>query len=144
MGFVEGKIRPLAIAVIENGGKFLVVEGYDKAKDEKFYRAIGGGIDFGERSDQALNREIFEETGSELENIKFLGVLENVFSYQGTMGHEILFIYRADFKDKNLYQGNIEILDKLGHFAQWVTIEELNEKGCYPEGIKRYLTVVGK
>ena len=42
------QIRPVALCVFHHDKRILVFEGYDKAKDEIFYRPLGGGIEFGE------------------------------------------------------------------------------------------------
>ena len=73
--FKENKIRPLVVAIIEHNDKYLVCAGFDSVKNEKFYRLIGGGIEFGEKAETALRREFKEEINSELANIKFLGVI---------------------------------------------------------------------
>jgi hypothetical protein len=48
------QIRPIALCVFHNNNRILVFEGYDKAKDEIFYRPLGGGIEFGEKGDVNL------------------------------------------------------------------------------------------
>ena len=51
------EIRPIVLGVVKRGNKILVSEGYDKVKDEVFYRSIGGGIEFLEESKEALKRK---------------------------------------------------------------------------------------
>jgi len=41
---------------------------------------MGGGVDFGETSRDALQREFQEEIQAELTNIRHLGCLENLFT----------------------------------------------------------------
>jgi ADP-ribose pyrophosphatase YjhB (NUDIX family) len=64
---------------------------------------VGGGVEFGEHSSEALVREIREEIGAEIENLQLVGVLENIFIYEGDPGHEVVFVYDAEFRDKSLY-----------------------------------------
>lgn len=68
------------------------------------YRIPGGHVEFGEKSYDTVIREIKEELNTDIENIKLLGVDENIFVYEGNPGHEMAFIYQADFKDKSFYQ----------------------------------------
>ena len=51
------EIRPIALGLAIRDGKVLVSEGYDKVKNQTFYRCLGGGIEFLEKSDEALKRE---------------------------------------------------------------------------------------
>ena len=60
------KIRPLAICIFRKNDRILVAEGYDPVKNEHFYRPLGGGIEFGEYSEQTIRRELMEEIGAEV------------------------------------------------------------------------------
>jgi 8-oxo-dGTP pyrophosphatase MutT (NUDIX family) len=91
------------IGIFRKNDQILVFESYDHHKDQTFYRPLGGGIDYGEYSDQALIREMREELQVEITNLAYLGTLENVFIHDGDSGHEIVIIYQADFADSTLY-----------------------------------------
>ena len=100
----QGEIRVLALGIIRKGDRVFISEGYDPVKQQTFYRAMGGGVDFGETSIEALQREFQEEIQAELTNIKYLGCMENLFTFNGKPGHEILFVYECDFVDPKFYQ----------------------------------------
>ena len=90
------QIRALAICIFSHNGKILVFEGYDPLKDEIFYRPLGGGIEFGERSEEAIHRETMEEIDAEVKDLVYLGALENIFVFNGEPGHEIVqVLHRA-------------------------------------------------
>ncbi len=55
MGF-EGQIRVLALGLIKKNERVFISQGYDPVKQQTFYRAMGGGVDFGETSLEALQR----------------------------------------------------------------------------------------
>lgn len=97
-------IRPLAIAVVKRGDELLVSEFHDDVQGETFYRPLGGGIEFGEPAEVALRRELREELGAELVNVVLLGVLENIFTFAGRPGHEIVFVYEAELADRSWYE----------------------------------------
>ncbi|WP_454834870.1 MULTISPECIES: NUDIX hydrolase [Pseudomonas] len=98
------RIRPLALCVFHHDGKILVNEAYDSIKKETFFRPVGGGIEFGETSDQAVVREVQEELGLSITDVRLLGTLESIFIYAGTPGHEIVQVYDAKFMNPNVYE----------------------------------------
>lgn len=61
-------IRPTAQGVVIHGGKILGVHGSDTQKGEVFIRSLGGGIEKGEKSIEALRREFLEEIGCSTKN----------------------------------------------------------------------------
>lgn len=99
----KGIIRPLVICLFKHEDAILVFEGHDLVKGDNFYRPIGGGIEYGETSAEALIREIREEIGAEIKDIKYLGTIENVFTFYGNVGHEIVIVYDAAFIDTSFY-----------------------------------------
>lgn len=96
-------IRAKSVCIFRHQNKILLTEGYDPTKDEHYLIPLGGGIEFGETSKQAAVREIFEEISAETYAHELLGVVENLFVFDGTPGHEIVFIYEAKFVDEELY-----------------------------------------
>jgi 8-oxo-dGTP pyrophosphatase MutT (NUDIX family) len=96
------RIRPLALCVFRRGDKILVARGYDAAIDQTFYRPIGGGINFGERGANAVLREVKEELDADVVDIVYLGAFENIFSYEGKAGHEIIMVYDGRLTDPAL------------------------------------------
>lgn len=104
-------IRPIALCVFQNAGRILVIPRHDSRKKQDFYRPVGGGIEFGESSREALVREVREELSEEIAAVKLLGTFENIFIHEGAPGHEIVFAYDAVFTNRSLYaarelQGN--------------------------------------
>jgi len=62
-----------------------------------------GGVDFGETSRDALQREFQEEIQAELTNIRHLGCLENLFTLTVSRVTKSL-VYQCDFVDSKFYQ----------------------------------------
>ena len=100
----QGHLRPIAICVFRREGEILVFEGYDTIKKDRFFRPLGGGVEFGEHSREAVVREIREELGTEITNLRHLATTENIFTLNGQLGHEIVFVYEADLADSSLYK----------------------------------------
>ncbi len=138
-----GVIRPVAICIFRNGDKILVPELYDPSAQETFYRPLGGAIEFGERSSEAVVRELREEIGAEITNLRYIGTIENLFTYDGQMGHEIVLVYEADLADKSLYDKEViegQEDDGMPLKVVWKSLDEFGSQSIlYPEGIMKLL-----
>jgi ADP-ribose pyrophosphatase YjhB (NUDIX family) len=77
------RIRPIAICLFRNGDRILVSDGVDPKTGSPYCRPLGGSIEFGERAQEAVVREIREELGVEIREVRLLGVLENLFTLDG-------------------------------------------------------------
>ena len=97
-------IRPIAICLFRHNGRILVSEEHDPSKGETFYRPLGGGIEFGEHSEETIHRELMEEIGAEVKELVYLGTLENIFVFDGKPGHEIVQVYDGVLKESGLYE----------------------------------------
>lgn len=137
------QIRVLALGLIRDGDRTFLSEGYDPVKQQTFYRALGGGVDFGESSYDALKREFMEELQAELTNIKYLGCIENLFTFNGKAGHELLQLYQCDFVDSKFYQlEQIEFAEgEYKKTALWMDIKQCKsgELRIVPEQFLEYL-----
>lgn len=136
------QIRAIAICVFLKNNKILAAEGYDPVKDEHFYRPLGGGIEFGENSKQTICRELMEEVHLEVdaESLHFLGTVENIFLFNGAIGHEIVFVYDAVLKDASVYQQALILGTEANGEGIRAVWKELDEFGpgksiLYPEGL---------
>jgi len=98
------RIRPLAICVFSHEGKILVSESVDSVKGETFYRPLGGRIEFGEKAVETLHRELKEEIQAEIRDLRYLETLENIFTYEGERGHEIVMVFDGSLVDDSLYE----------------------------------------
>jgi 8-oxo-dGTP pyrophosphatase MutT (NUDIX family) len=142
------RIRPIAVCLFRHENRILVSEGFDKVKQDYYYRPLGGGIEYGESSSAALVREIREELGAEIENVRLLGVIENIFIYDGRQGHEIVFVFDAELADKSLYR-----LDEIDGYEQeadvkfkatWFPLEKIGQNGgrLVPENLAELLNTL--
>jgi len=74
-----------------------------------------------------VRREIREELQSEIENLERIEIIENIFTYAGEKGHEIVFLFKGQLARKELYkQETIHIDEDEYEFdARWIPINAL-------------------
>lgn len=135
------EIRPIALGLAIKDNKLLVGEGFDNVKNETFYRCLGGGIEFLEKSIDALKREFKEEININIVVKNFLGISENIFTYKGRNAHEIILFYSIEISDDD-YKEEYIINDDCGKYkAKWIDIEEFKNQNkiLYPEDVFKYI-----
>jgi ADP-ribose pyrophosphatase YjhB (NUDIX family) len=103
LGTMSKPIRVVALCVFRKDDSILVFEGFDSVSGTPFYRPLGGGVERGESTKQAIIREIREEIEAEVTDLELLGTLESIFTLEGQLGHEIVFVYQGRFADENAY-----------------------------------------
>ena len=137
-------IRVTALALPLDGRRVLVETGTDEVKGERFYRLIGGGIEFGETGEEAVCRELREELDAEVAEAEYLETLENIFVYRGERGHEVCRIYRVTFADRSVYER--EELDRHDRDPDdertgWADVERFlsGSSRLYPHGVPELL-----
>ncbi len=137
-------IRPIALGVVRRGNEILVFDAYDSVKREQFHRPLGGGIEFGERAAEAIERELLEETGSQACVGQLLGVLENLFTYEGDPWHEIVFVFEVELDEQSVYERDtFEVVEMInGEEVRvpvlWADPASL-EAPLYPDGLRELL-----
>ena len=103
------------------------------------YCLPGGGIKFLESSEDAIKREIKEETGLDIKVDEFVSTIENLFEHDGIKFHEICFIYKGSFVediDTSKIINNIE--DKPIKYG-FVDIDRIDDYYILPVVIKDIL-----
>jgi ADP-ribose pyrophosphatase YjhB (NUDIX family) len=94
-------------------------------------------VEPGERSVDAVVREIGEELGTALGEPRLLGVLENIFDSVSPTGHEVVFVYAGELADPGIvppgggwFQDNGERM-----FVEWRAVDDSgHELPLYPGG----------
>lgn len=135
-------IRVLALCIFSSNGRILAARGVDTTKNEVFYRPFGGGVEFGETAVAAVKREIAEELDKKITEPSLISVRENIFTFNGKIGHEIVFIFDANFVDDSIYRAatveGIEEDKKLELVGSWISISDIlaGNVTVYPRGIE--------
>ena len=137
----RSRIRPVALAVIRDGSR-LLVQRYTAPNGDRYYRPLGGAIEFGERAAETAKREILEEIEAEIEQVRHLTTVENIFEREGEHAHQIEFLFEARFVDRSLYGAeriNGTEADGKRIEAVWIDISRPLDGPLYPEGLREML-----
>jgi ADP-ribose pyrophosphatase YjhB (NUDIX family) len=96
-------VKAMAVIRRDRDGALLVSE-YTGPEAGPFHRPLGGHVEFGEYALATVHREFQEEIGQRLDDVRVLGVLENIFQWQDSTQHEIVFVFTASFADPAAYE----------------------------------------
>lgn len=132
-GFTKenGWFRYKAVAIIIEDGSVL----FAKNDRDDYYYPVGGGVHIGEKAEDAVLREVFEETGVHYEIDRLAFIHENFFNGSGSLEgyncHEIAFYYlmkpRGTKKlNSNSYSGGYR------EYMHWLPIEKLSNYKTFP------------
>ena len=132
------KLNIRACAIIIHDNKLLVHNNVN----ESHVALVGGRVKIGESSEQTIRREIMEEMGKEIEIIEYVSTIENFFEADDMPYHEIMFVYRVDFKneeDKKIIETihNVEGEDELRY--DWIDLDKIDEYPLKPDILKDLL-----
>ncbi|MDX2263546.1 MAG: NUDIX domain-containing protein [Hyphomicrobiales bacterium] len=127
MTFAPRAIRVKSVGLFIHNGRVLTHDAVDRVKDQPFQLLMGGGVDFGEVSDAALRRELREEIGAEIANLQLLTVIENIYTFEGEAGHEIVFVYLASLADRAFYERERIPFIEPGRteVAEWISLRRI-------------------
>jgi 8-oxo-dGTP pyrophosphatase MutT (NUDIX family) len=135
----SGRIRPLVAAIIRDDNRILVWHDLDPSTGDLVAVPIAGGIEFGETSAEAVQREVEEELGCRPARFRLLGVLEDVFEWSGQKRHEVWFVYDIEVSDHSLHEREeIEIVEPNGdsYSARWRELSEFDgSRRLVPTGL---------
>lgn len=133
--------RYRAAAIIVEDGAVLLV-GNDK---EDYFYSVGGGVHMNEKAEEAVVREVFEETGVHYQIDRPAIIHENFWYGNGVYDtglkcHEIAFYFLMKPRGKRELQSNSYTRFSDRETMHWIPIEDLDKYRCYPSFLKDYLT----
>ncbi|WP_320415366.1 NUDIX hydrolase [Psychrobacillus antarcticus] len=118
-------------------GKLLIMQD----KGQPHYYVPGGRIKMNEKSEDALQREIKEKLGIEVNVNRMLWVNENFFKEDTVQEqfHEVCFFYLLELKDEEVLKRGSEFEvnenEKI-HMYYWKSLDEINHINLYPQFLK--------
>ncbi|MCK9170753.1 MAG: NAD(+) diphosphatase [Treponema sp.] len=106
------RIEPCIIVLITRGKELLLAR--HKMRNQDIYTCIAGFIETGESAEQAVVREVHEEVGLEIQNLRYVGSQGWPFPDQLMLG------YRAEYKS-----GEVHVQESELYEAKWFTRDAL-------------------
>ena len=124
-------LRPAAYALIVHDGKLLLLKMHHTGK----YHLPGGGIHIGERMEETLKREVLEETGIEIDVMRFAHFEEVFFYYDPSDSayHGLHFYFLCRPKTLRLLADD-QVDDESAEQPRWVKILDLHPEGFQYHG----------
>ena len=119
-----------ATALVVEEGKLLVVE------DEDVFYTIGGAIQVGERTEDAVVREVKEELGVESKAVQLAFIVENRFEQAGIHYYNIEFHYLVDLLERAPLTMQE---DEKRQPCEWIDIDKLEGINLVPAFLKTAL-----
>ncbi len=133
-----------AYCVLLAGTSHLVWRGHDATSHPTaFHRLLGGHVEYGEYTRATVVREMAEEVGLDLDgdSLTLLSVVENIFVYNGDLGHEVVFVYLARLAPPLPVpaEGGFLNDDGIDIWCEWRPIIDEGMIPLYPEGLSEAL-----
>ncbi|MDU0353139.1 NAD(+) diphosphatase [Paraglaciecola aquimarina] len=107
------RISPCVIVAIRHKDKILLAQGKSQ-KSREMYSIIAGFVESGETLEQAVHREVFEEVGVKITNLRYFA------SQPWPFPHALMMGYLADYDSGEIQVDGREILT-----ADWFDLEHL-------------------
>jgi 8-oxo-dGTP pyrophosphatase MutT (NUDIX family) len=111
-----------------------------KNKKDPFWTLIGGRIQLGEDSAQAVEREFKEELGITVKAERLLWMVENFFTYRFRHFHEFSFIYLIqDVEDKLTGTSEVISSEEADFQYEWIPFEKVKKLTVKPAFLQEKL-----
>ena len=132
-----------AAIIIENGCVLFV----GNARDNYLY-SVGGGVHMNETAEDAVRREVLEETGVEYEIDHLAVIHENFFVGDGVLKgkncHEIAFYYVMKPRGTKELKSDSQTEDGVKEEMHWIPLEDLDKYKTFPNFIPEVLPRLDK
>jgi ADP-ribose pyrophosphatase YjhB (NUDIX family) len=107
------------------------------------WRLPGGGVEWNERAEDTIRRELREELGVNIEELSPAGVVEGFNNWMGAQEHEVVFLFEAVTPPALKRRARIETVEADGRRLQFAWLDPTSAKVAgapfYPEAAREAL-----
>ena len=134
-GFTRGDrwFRYRAAALIVEDGCVLLA-GNDR---DQYLYSVGGAVHMGETAEDAVVREVYEETGVHYEVDRLVFIHENFFEGEGTMPelhcHEVAFYFLMKPRGTKELDSHSTTCGGIPEHMHWIPLEDLPKYRHFPD-----------
>lgn len=127
--------RYRAAAVILHEGRVLMT----RNELESYYYSVGGGVHHGQTAEEAVRREVLEETGVAMEVDRLVFIHENFFPgvltgvLAGRTCHELTFYFLMKYRPGVRLEGRSTTMEGAREWLEWVDLASFGvDRPAYP------------
>ncbi|MEZ5095950.1 MAG: NUDIX domain-containing protein [Nocardioides sp.] len=135
------RVKALAVILDESASRHVVFRARNQA-GQHFSRPLGGSVELGELTRDAVVREIREELGATFHPQHLLGVVENIFELDGELGHEVDFLYVGRLAEPDVVpsEGRAYVDGDAPGWAEWRLVQGADPSvALFPEQLQGLL-----
>ncbi len=116
---------------------------------DDYYYSVGGGVHMGEKAEEAIIREVYEETGIKFEIDHLAVIHENFFlgngvEIKGLDCHEISFYYLMKPRGTKELNSDSYTGSGLKETMHWIPISNLDKVKAFPSFLKENMDRLNK
>ncbi|MBI1333385.1 MAG: NUDIX domain-containing protein [Armatimonadetes bacterium] len=113
-------------AVMHENNRVLLCRLSDGLEHRGRWTLPGGGLEFGESLEEAMVREVLEETGLQVQSSGLISFHSRVAEFDEKSLHLLQFLFGAEVKAGELTNE----IDGTTDLVEWVEIDSLNDKNA--------------
>ncbi len=119
------RLEPAVIVLVRKENKVLLVKSKTVRNGKKYFGCIAGFVEMGENLEQAVHREVMEEAGIRIKNVRYRG------SQSWPFPDQLMLAFDAEYESGEIVLQESEIYE-----GGWFDLDELPE--IPPEGSVAY------